>query len=96
MVQIHTPKLGIAGGSRLPICCVSGWNTSATREQFLQEFKDFHPRYRSVIEQVDGPIMLFQMRTVPPLPTWVNGRVALLGDAAHATLPSEFKPELKD
>ncbi|KAJ7784217.1 hypothetical protein B0H16DRAFT_291717 [Mycena metata] len=27
------------------------------------------------------------MRVLPLLPTWINGRAALLGDAAHATVP---------
>lgn len=77
-----------AAGSKHPL--VPGWNTPATREQFLHEFGDFHARYRSFIELADDPVMLFRLRTVPILPTWVNGRV--LGDAAHATFPSEYKP----
>ncbi|KAJ7182377.1 hypothetical protein C8R43DRAFT_868998, partial [Mycena crocata] len=33
-------------------------------------------------------VLKWQMRTVPVLPTWTRGRAALLGDAAHATMPT--------
>jgi len=65
-----------------------GWSAPATREQFLEEFEDFHPNYRSLVELADDPVTLFQLRMVPTLPTWINDRVALLGDAAHATFPA--------
>ena len=31
--------------------------------------------------------MKWQLKVTPLLPTWIRGRAALLGDAAHATLP---------
>ncbi|KAJ7212863.1 hypothetical protein B0H12DRAFT_1156197 [Mycena haematopus] len=31
--------------------------------------------------------MKWQLKVTPILPTWIRGRTALLGDAAHATLP---------
>lgn len=31
--------------------------------------------------------LLWEARYVPPLSTWVKGRIALLGDAAHGTVP---------
>lgn len=30
---------------------------------------------------------LWQLRTLPPLPTWIKGRLALLGDACHPMMP---------
>jgi salicylate hydroxylase len=39
------------------------------------------------IQLAEDPINLWQLRAMPLLPTWTQGRLALLGDAAHATFP---------
>ncbi|KAJ6620496.1 FAD/NAD(P)-binding domain-containing protein [Mycena sp. CBHHK59/15] len=64
------------------------WSSEASLEDVLDEFKGFHPRYLKFLELADGPIIRWQLRALPLLPTWINGRTALLGDAAHATLPT--------
>ncbi|KAJ7228373.1 FAD/NAD(P)-binding domain-containing protein [Mycena pura] len=64
------------------------WNETASVEEVLDEFKGFHPRYLKFLEQGEQPILRWQLRALPLLPTWVNGRTSLLGDAAHATLPT--------
>ncbi|KAJ7857030.1 FAD/NAD(P)-binding domain-containing protein [Mycena leptocephala] len=64
------------------------WSAMATVEEVLDEFKNFHPRYLKFLELADQPILRWQLRALPLLPTWINGRTALLGDAAHATLPT--------
>ncbi|KAJ7029565.1 FAD/NAD(P)-binding domain-containing protein [Mycena alexandri] len=64
------------------------WSSMATVEEVLEEFKDFHPRYLKFLELGEQPILRWQLRALPLLPTWINGRTALLGDAAHATLPT--------
>ncbi|KAF7344057.1 FAD/NAD(P)-binding domain-containing protein [Mycena venus] len=64
------------------------WNAKASVEEVLEEFKSFHPRYLKFLELAEPPILRWQLRALPILPTWINGRTALLGDAAHATLPT--------
>jgi salicylate hydroxylase len=64
------------------------WNERATVEEVVEEFKGFHPRYLNFLEQGEQPILRWQLRALPLLPTWINGRTMLLGDAAHATLPT--------
>jgi salicylate hydroxylase len=64
------------------------WSSSATVDEVLEEFKGFHPRYLKFLEIAGGPFLRWQLRALPILPTWINGRTALLGDAAHATLPT--------
>jgi salicylate hydroxylase len=65
-----------------------GWNTPATIEDFLLEYEGFH-------EDVLGLIKLSPPETLikwglfvrPPIAQWSQGRVVLLGDAAHPILP---------
>ncbi|KAJ7661965.1 FAD/NAD(P)-binding domain-containing protein [Mycena polygramma] len=64
------------------------WRDMATVDEVVDEFKGFHPRYLKFLELADQPILRWQLRALPILPTWINGRTALLGDAAHATLPT--------
>jgi 2-polyprenyl-6-methoxyphenol hydroxylase-like FAD-dependent oxidoreductase len=63
------------------------WNASITQQELLDFFSDYHPRFKSLLQLADD-IHVWQMRVVPPLRTWVNKRVCLMGDSAHASLPS--------
>ncbi|KAF7350158.1 FAD/NAD(P)-binding domain-containing protein [Mycena venus] len=64
------------------------WNAPATKEELVAEFSDYSPEYKGLLELVDGPVHLWQIRALPCLPTWINGCAALIGDAAHATFPT--------
>ncbi|KAJ7493691.1 FAD/NAD(P)-binding domain-containing protein [Mycena latifolia] len=64
------------------------WHARVTRDEVLEEYKDFAPQFQAFFQLAAGPINLWQLRVVPILPTWTKGRVALLGDAAHATFPT--------
>ncbi|KAJ6625157.1 FAD/NAD(P)-binding domain-containing protein [Mycena sp. CBHHK59/15] len=64
-----------------------GWTSTTTREELLEAFKNFHPKFRRVLDLADRPILKWQVRALPLLPTWIRGRTALIGDAAHATFP---------
>ncbi|KAJ7767165.1 FAD/NAD(P)-binding domain-containing protein [Mycena metata] len=64
------------------------WKPTVTREEILDHFKDFHPKFLRLLDlPADSPPMRWQLRAMPLLPTWIRGRAALLGDSAHATLP---------
>ncbi|CAK5269576.1 unnamed protein product [Mycena citricolor] len=53
------------------------------------KFADFHPKFQRLLDLPNhtGRIFRWRLRTLPALPTWYKGRTALLGDAAHATVP---------
>ncbi|KAJ6560872.1 FAD/NAD(P)-binding domain-containing protein [Mycena vulgaris] len=55
----------------------------------MQEaFAQFHEQFQPLLAALPDRLGKWQMRTLPVLPTWVRARAALLGDAAHATMPS--------
>ncbi|KAJ7611803.1 hypothetical protein FB45DRAFT_941054, partial [Roridomyces roridus] len=59
-----------------------------TKEEVLERYKDFDPKFLRLFDlPVHSPLRRWRMRVVPQLPTWVAGRAALLGDAAHGTVP---------
>ncbi|KAH7925392.1 FAD/NAD(P)-binding domain-containing protein [Leucogyrophana mollusca] len=64
-----------------------GLHVPATRDELLDTFKDFDAKFQSFLNLAED-IGLWQFRSLPDLTTWVNGRVCLLGDAAHAMLPT--------
>lgn len=52
-------------------------------------YGDWHPAVRRVLDALgDSPIDRRTLLDVPPLPSWVSGRTALLGDAAHGMAPN--------
>ncbi|KAJ7624692.1 FAD/NAD(P)-binding domain-containing protein [Roridomyces roridus] len=66
----------------------AGWSGHATVDEFKTVFHDFHPKFFHLLDlPLHSPIHKWKLRVLPLLPTWVRGRTALLGDAAHATLP---------
>lgn len=65
---------------------VESWSTKGTHEECAQDFLGWNRSIHEIISALDQP---FKWALVgrKPLKTWCQGRTALLGDAAHPTLP---------
>ncbi|KAF7324263.1 FAD/NAD(P)-binding domain-containing protein [Mycena venus] len=64
------------------------WTPNASREDIIAEFGDFNPKFLRILDlPIHNESHRWKLRVLPQLPTWIRGRAALLGDAAHATLP---------
>ncbi|MCB1397344.1 MAG: FAD-dependent monooxygenase [Rhodobacter sp.] len=65
-----------------------GWAIPATNDEFLNNYGDFAPHLLDLIQAIpDGALFKWGLRDREPLPMWVKGRVAILGDAAHPMTP---------
>lgn len=66
------------------------WNTNANKSKLLEVYKGFHPDCVALISKADPEsLKVWKLLDMPVLPTWINGRLALLGDAAHPFLPHQ-------
>lgn len=64
------------------------YTTTGSKTAMLDIFSDFCPLVSRMLNLVpDGEVCEWKLRVHAPLPTWVHGCVALVGDACHPTLP---------
>ncbi|KID83947.1 Monooxygenase, FAD-binding protein [Metarhizium guizhouense ARSEF 977] len=64
------------------------YTTKGSKDTMLSVFADFCPLIQRMLDLVpDGQVCEWKLRVQKPLPTWVHGSVALVGDACHPTLP---------
>jgi 2-polyprenyl-6-methoxyphenol hydroxylase-like FAD-dependent oxidoreductase len=80
-VNIHPESESEASGD---------WNTQANLEKMLEVYKDFDPAVLALLGKADPEsLKVWKLLDMPILPTWINERLALLGDAAHPFLPHQ-------
>jgi len=84
---IHAGKfVGFAGIVEKPDWSGESWAEMGTVEEFLEDFAGWHADVQALIRRMDSP-MKWALMVRDPLENWSVGRVTLLGDAAHPTLP---------
>src|SRR5450432_550259 len=62
------------------------WSAPGDPAVLRREFEGWDPRIGNVLQQVDTTFR-WALYDREPLPTWTQGRLTLLGDAAHPMLP---------
>ncbi|KAH8590928.1 hypothetical protein B0O99DRAFT_285698 [Bisporella sp. PMI_857] len=63
------------------------WATKGNRSEMLDFYRSWSPAIRAWLEYADDDMLEWTLQTYPPLPEWVRGSVALIGDACHPMLP---------
>jgi salicylate hydroxylase len=65
---------------------VESWTAQGTTAECAGDFRGWHPDVHGMIGNIDAPFKWALMGR-PPMARWTTGRVTLLGDACHPTLP---------
>ncbi|KAK7899774.1 hypothetical protein LTR67_003519 [Exophiala xenobiotica] len=67
-----------------------GYNTKATHDMLLQVYRDFDPAARALVAKANPEsLKSWKLLDMSILPTWVNDRLVIIGDAAHPFLPHQ-------
>ncbi|KAJ6015938.1 hypothetical protein N7540_010529 [Penicillium herquei] len=64
------------------------WVSEGSLEKMLETFSEY-PSWVTSIFKHSADLGLWQLRDLSPLQKWHSGRVLLIGDAAHAMLPTQ-------
>ncbi|MGP1353655.1 MAG: FAD-dependent monooxygenase [Parasphingopyxis sp.] len=75
-----------AGLAETQEAIAEGWSIPASTDELRAAFDGWHPDVMGLIDRAQS-IIKWGLYDRAPLPQWAQGRVTLLGDAAHAMLP---------
>jgi salicylate hydroxylase len=91
--QAHVVHYPVRGGSEIAVVVIAHeawqgreWDAEADAAPLLARLAPFHSSLTDVLGSVTS-WRKWALYTLPPLPMWTRGCVALLGDAAHPMLP---------
>lgn len=90
----HVVHYPVRGGADIAVVVIAreggwheqGWEAEADRAALLARLGDFHRRLTGALAAAPA-WRRWALFRLPPLPRWTEGRVTLLGDAAHPMLP---------
>ncbi|KAJ5646152.1 hypothetical protein N7490_002524 [Penicillium lividum] len=64
------------------------WTTTASKKDMLKHYRGWDPRMTKLLNLVkDDEVSEWKLCSYPPLQTWIEGSVAMIGDACHPMLP---------
>jgi len=65
---------------------VEAWTVEGTTSELANDFRGWHPDVHAIIQNIDTPFK-WALMVRGPMERWTMGRITLLGDACHPTLP---------
>jgi len=65
---------------------VESWVIEGTTRELVHDFGGWHADVQALIEAIEPPYK-WALMVRPPMESWTKGRITLLGDACHPTLP---------
>ena len=65
---------------------VESWIVQGTTDELANDFHGWHPDIHAIIRNIEAPFK-WAMMARGPMARWSEGRISLLGDACHPTLP---------
>jgi salicylate hydroxylase len=65
---------------------IESWVTQGTRDELAGDYRGWHEDVHAIIRNIETPYK-WAMMVRGPMPRWSKGRVTLMGDACHPTLP---------
>ncbi|RDW87852.1 hypothetical protein BP5796_03546 [Coleophoma crateriformis] len=68
---------------------MKSWTSEGDTTKLFESFAEFPEWIKDVLRASNTAPALYQLRDIDPLPNWVRGRTILIGDAAHAMLPTQ-------
>lgn len=79
--------LNFVGSGHHPEWTAESWTELGTRAECVADFAGWDEDVQIVVRQIEQPLK-WAFRGREPMTRWTTGRVTLLGDAAHPTLPA--------
>ncbi|KAF2083822.1 FAD-binding domain-containing protein [Saccharata proteae CBS 121410] len=69
---------------------IGNYNQGGHKNKLLEIYTGWDPSLIALLEKADpDSLKVWELLDMDPLPTWVSGRLCLLGDAAHPFLPHQ-------
>jgi salicylate hydroxylase len=65
---------------------VESWTTPGTNDELANDFRGWHSDVHEMIRRIEAPFK-WALMVRGPMAAWSQGRITLLGDACHPTLP---------
>lgn len=80
MVLLHPAKPHQKGNE--------SWTTKGDKKEMMDFYKSWSPLVQNLLSYVpEGEVMEWTLNSHKPLPSWIEGKIALIGDSSHPMLP---------
>ena len=65
---------------------IESWTVKGTTDELANDYRGWHPDVHAIIRNIEVPFK-WALMVRSPMNRWSEGRIGLLGDACHPTLP---------